>query len=220
MRILLVEDDPLLGDGIKTGLTESGYSVDWVEDGVTAEASAKDQSYDLLLLDIMLPGQSGIELLEKVRAAGQQVPVLLLTAKDSVADRVRGLDSGADDYLVKPFDFEELLARVRALMRRGAGHSGPVFQVGDLVLDPASHRVTRAGEVIELTPREFAILHILMQNQGRVQSRAKLEQGLYSWDMGVESNAIEVHIHHLRKKLGPGFIRTIRGVGYVVDKAE
>jgi DNA-binding response OmpR family regulator len=218
MRVLLVEDDALLGDGLRAGLVQDGYSVDWLRDGTSAEAALRSGSYDLAVLDINLPGRNGLQLLKGLRNSGSTLPVLLLTARDTVADRVAGLDSGADDYLIKPFDLDELLARLRALLRRRGGRASPELRHGDLVVDPAAHTVTLAGSPVEISPREFAVLQLLLENRGKVLSRSRLEEGLYSWQSEVESNAVEVYVHHLRKKLGQGLIRTVRGVGYVIDK--
>ncbi len=218
MRILLVEDDTLLGDGIKAGLKQAGFAVDWVQDGNMAQLALESEEYALLVLDIGLPKISGLDLLKWLRQRGSDLPVLMLTARDTVADRVGGLDSGADDYLVKPFDLDELVARLRALLRRSAGKANPVLQHGDVVLDLAAHAVAAHGMPVELSAREFSLLHELLQNSGRVLSREQLEQRLYGWGEEVESNSVEVHIHHLRKKLGNDLIRTVRGVGYTVDK--
>jgi len=218
MRLLLVEDDALLGDGLRAGLAQDGYSVDWLRDGTSAEAALRSDSYDLAVLDINLPGRSGLQLLKGLRGSGSTLPVLLLTARDTVADRVTGLDSGADDYLIKPFDLDELLARLRVLLRRRGGRATPELRHGELLVDPAAHTVTLAGTPVEISPREFAVLQLLLENQGKVLSRSRLEEGLYSWESEVESNAVEVYIHHLRKKLGQSLIRTVRGVGYVIDK--
>lgn len=220
MRLLLVEDDEILGSGIHTALTGAGYAVDWVKDGLAAGNFLNAEQYSLVILDIGLPKKSGLEVLKDIRSAGRDEQVLILTARDTVADRVAGLDSGADDYLVKPFDLDELAARIRALLRRKAGRSAPAIQHGEIVLDPASHTVSRAGEMIDLSPREFALLQELLDNAGRVMSRARLEERLYSWKDEIESNAVEVHIHHLRKKLGSDLIRTVRGVGYVIDQQK
>lgn len=218
MRLLLVEDDSLLGDGIRAGLRLGGYTVDWVKDGRAAQLALEADEYSLVVLDLGLPRLSGLELLRWLRQAGRTLPVLILTARDTVADRVNGLDSGADDYLVKPFELEELSARIRALLRRSGGRASPLLEHGEITLDPAAHRATRLGAEVELSPREFAILQQLMENTGRVLSRERLEQSLYGWNEEVESNTIEVHIHHLRKKLGSELIRTVRGVGYMIDK--
>lgn len=218
MRLLLAEDDRLLGDGICVTLTEAGYATDWVTDGEAAEAALQTETYALLILDLGLPKLLGIEVLKGVRQRGQDIPVLILTARDTVSDRVQGLDCGADDYLVKPFDMDELNARLRALLRRSGGRSNPVIEHGDLMMDPAAHVVTLAGIAADISPREFAVLRMLLENRGKVMSRARLEEGLYSWGDEVESNAVEVYVHHLRRKLGAPLIRTIRGVGYTIDK--
>jgi len=217
MRLLLVEDDPLLGDGIRAGLSMDDYSVDWFQDARTAEMALQSEQYDLMVLDIGLPDKSGLEILKHLRQRGQTLPVLILTARDAVSDRITGLDSGADDYMTKPFDLDELSARLRALLRRSGGRASSEIHHGDITLDPAAHSVSRNGKTVELSPREYAVLHLLLENVGKVMSRSRLEEGLYSWDGDVESNAIEVYIHHLRKKLGGELIRTIRGVGYIID---
>ncbi|MFQ5470245.1 MAG: response regulator [Gammaproteobacteria bacterium] len=218
MRLLLAEDDEILGNGIQMGLTQSGYAVDWVKDGESATAFLHAQEYDLLILDLGLPKKSGLDVLKKLRAEDNDTSVLILTARDTASDKVLGLDTGADDYMVKPFDLDELGARIRALLRRHSGRSTPIIQHRDLTLDPAAHTVTNNGEAIEISAREFTLLQMLLENRGRVMSRARLEESIYSWKDEVESNAVEVHIHHLRKKLGSELIRTIRGVGYVIDK--
>jgi DNA-binding response OmpR family regulator len=218
MRLLLVEDDPLLGDGIRVGLSLAGFVVDWVKDGQAAKLALQAEAYALLVLDLGLPRLSGTELLKWLRGTGNDAPVLILTARDTVADRVSGLDAGADDYLVKPFDLDELAARIRALLRRAGGRTTPLIVHGALQVDPASRIVTQAGLAVELSPKEFAVLLDLLENAGRARSREQLEQSLYGWGDEVESNAVEVHVHHLRKKLGAELIRTIRGVGYLVDK--
>jgi two-component system response regulator QseB len=217
MRILLAEDDPVLGDGLNTILGRAGYAVDWVRDGLSAEAALAAASYDLLVLDLSLPRRSGVEVLADLRAKQNELPVLVITARDQVADRVRTLDLGADDYLVKPFDIDELCARLRALRRRSAGRSAPVIRHGDLMLDPASHHVARGGTPVDLSPREFALLQVLLECGGRVLSRERLQEAVYGWEDAIGSNAVEVHIHHLRRKLGTELIRTVRGVGYVID---
>jgi len=218
MRLLLVEDDPLLGDGIRVGLSQASFVVDWAKDGQAAKLALQAETYALVVLDLGLPRLSGMELLKWLRGTGSVTPVLILTAKDTVADRVRGLDAGADDYLIKPFDLDELAARIRALLRRAGGRAAPLIVHGPLEVDPASRQVTLAGQQVELAPKEYAILINLLENAGRALSREQLEQSLYGWGEEVESNAVEVHIHHLRKKLGADLIRTIRGVGYLVDK--
>lgn len=218
MRLLLVEDDPLLGDGIRVGLSLAGFVVDWVKDGQAAKLALQAEVYALVVLDLGLPRLSGTELLKWLRGTGNDVPVLILTARDTIADRVSGLDAGADDYLVKPFDLDELAARIRALLRRAGGRTTPLIVHGALQVDPASHLVTQAGIPVELSSREFAVLLDLLENAGRARSREQLEQSLYGWGDEVESNAVEVHIHHLRRKLGAELIRTLRGVGYLVDR--
>ena len=220
MRLLLVEDNESIGRGIHTGLSQAGYAVDWVKDGLTAQSALQNEEYDAAVLDIGLPKQSGLEVLDEIRARGNAVPVLILTARDSINDRIIGLDHGADDYMIKPFDLDELNARLRAIMRRSIGRSTPKVVHGDIVMDPASHTVTRNGELIDLPPRAFAILQTLLENAGRVMSRTRLEESMYSWKDEIESNAVEVHIHSIRKKLGKDLIRTIRGVGYIVDKSK
>lgn len=220
MRLLLIEDNDSIGKGLYAGLNQAGYAVDWVRDGETAQSAFTTEEYDVAVLDLGLPRKSGIEVLHELRAQGNKVPVLILTAKDTVNDRIIGLDQGADDYMVKPFDLEELQARLRAIIRRSSGRAAPSLVHGDIELDPASHTVTNKGDVVELTPRAFEILRILMENQGRVLSRSRLEESMYSWKDEIESNAVEVHIHQIRKKLGSDLIRTIRGVGYIMDKAK
>jgi two-component system OmpR family response regulator/two-component system response regulator QseB len=218
MRILLAEDDPQLGDGLTVGLRQDGYAVDWVKDGIAADLALKSESFDLLVLDLGLPRLAGMEVLARLRGRGQSLPVLILTARDATGNKIAGLDSGADDYVVKPIDLDELAARVRALARRAAGRAAPLLQHGDLVLDPAAHQVTRAGMPVELSGREFALLQALLENRGRVMTRAQLEGSLYGWRDEPDSNALEVHVHHLRKKLGAELIKTLRGVGYLVAK--
>ena len=219
MRVLLVEDDTLLGDGIHNGLVQQGSAVDWVKNGEAAEFALQSNRYDTMILDLNIPQGDGLTVLQNLRAKGDTMPVLILTARDTIADRVRGLDSGADDYMTKPFDLAELDARLRALIRRSKGRAAPELRHGDLVIDLASLSVTRSNEVIPLSRREFALLHILLENAGKVLSRERLEESLYAWKDEVESNAVEVHIHRIRKKLGSELIRTIRGVGYIVDKS-
>ena len=218
MRILLVEDDNLLGDGIQAGLGQAGFGVDWVRDGVAGELSLKTGEYAGVVLDLGLPRLSGLELLQRLRAGGNRMPVLILTARDAVEDRVKGLDAGADDYVVKPFDLSELAARLRALVRRSRGEAAPTLRVGELELDPAARSVTFRARPVELSLREFTLLQELMLNAGRVLSREQLSQRLYSWNEEIESNAIEVHVHHLRKKLAPELLRTVRGVGYLMPR--
>lgn len=216
MRILLAEDDPLLGDGLRAGLRQLGFQVDWVRNGVAAERELRDQPYAAAVLDLGLPQMDGMQVLAAVRRAGVTLPVLVLTARDAVTDRIRGLDVGADDYVVKPVDLNELAARLRALVRRAHGQPQERLAAQDVVLDPAARSVTKSGQPVLLATREFDLLHALMLNAGRVLSREQLEQHLYSWGQEVESNAVEVHIHHLRRKLGPALIQTVRGVGYML----
>jgi DNA-binding response OmpR family regulator len=218
MRVLLVEDDQLLGDGLNVALEQMGYTVDWITDGNRAEIALRDPSLDLVILDISLPGQDGLTLLRKIRQQNNPIPVLLLTARDSLNDRVLGLDSGADDYLPKPFDLEELAARLRAIARRRAGRGTPLLRHGPVTLDPAGRAVLLHDQPVICTAREYAILEALLMNRGQVLSRQRLEEALYGWDDGVESNAVEVYIHHLRKKLGKSAIQTVRGAGYMIAK--
>jgi DNA-binding response OmpR family regulator len=219
MRVLLVEDDPQLGDGLTVGLRQGGFAVDWVKDGVAADTALATETFDALVLDLGLPRLSGMDLLWRVRARGQVLPVLILTARDATADKIAGLDSGADDYLVKPVDLDELAARLRALGRRAAGRAEPLLRHGELTLDPASRRVAMADFPVELSAREFAVLLTLLENSGRVMTRAQLEGSIYGWRDEPDSNALEVHIHHLRKKLGANLIKTLRGVGYTIAKS-
>lgn len=218
MRILVVEDDPLLGRGTQAGLEQAGFAADWVRDGLAAEASLAATKYQAVVLDLGLPRLSGPELLGRLRAKDDRTPVLILTARDAVEDRVKGLDAGADDYMVKPFRLEELAARLRALVRRAHGEAGPVLSSAGVTLDPGAHTVTWHGQPVELPTREFEVLRELLLNAGRVLSREHLQERVYRWGEEVESNAIDVHIHHLRRKLAPELIRTIRGVGYVIAR--
>lgn len=222
MRILLVEDDPLLGDGIRAGLQQQGFLVDWVRDGEAAWRELRTDAYVAAILDLGLPWMDGVDVLRKVREAGIAVPILVLTARDAIPDRVRGLDLGADDYIVKPIDLHELSARLRALVRRAHGHPTEQLRARGIVLEPASRTVFCNGSAVALSTREFDLLHALMLNAGRVLSREQLEQCLYTWGQEIGSNAVEVHIHHLRTKLGSDLIRTVRGVGYMLprDNAE
>lgn len=219
MRLLLVEDDLQLGRATQAGLAEAGFAVDWVRDGVAADAALSTEEFAAVVLDLGLPRRSGLEVLARLRAAGRKTPVLILTARDAIEDRVKGLDTGADDYVVKPFRLEEIAARLRALVRRSHGEAAPVLKVGAITLDPATRAVTCGGRSVELSLREFGVLRELMLNAGRVLSREQLESRVYRWGEEVESNAIEVHIHHLRKKLSSSAIRTVRGVGYMMPAA-
>jgi two-component system OmpR family response regulator/two-component system response regulator QseB len=216
MHILLAEDDPLLGDGLRAGLRQLGFQVDWVQSGDAAERELRAQTYAAAVLDLGLPRRDGMDVLATVRAAGLAIPVLVLTARDAVPDRIRGLDAGADDYVVKPVDLHELAARLRALVRRAHGQPRDRLMAGDVELDPAARTVRRAGTPVALSTREFDLLHALMLNANRVMTREQLEQHLYSWGQEVESNAVEVHVHNLRRKLGSALIQTVRGVGYVL----
>jgi len=218
MRILLVEDDPQLGDGLTIGLRQAGFAVDWLKDGNSADQALQSETFDFVVLDLGLPQLSGMEVLTRARHRGQHMPILILTARDATGEKVAGLDAGADDYLVKPIDLDELTARIRALTRRSAGRAEPLLIHGDLALDPAAHTVTQAGLVVELSSREFSLLQQLLENAGRVLTRTQLEQSIYGWRDEPDSNALEVHIHHLRKKLGSELIRTLRGVGYTIAK--
>jgi DNA-binding response OmpR family regulator len=217
MRVLVVEDDPMIGEAVVTGLAADGYAVDWVRDGRSAELSMGMHPYSLVLLDIGLPARDGIEVLKAMRGRKLDVPVLIITARDTVADRIAGLDAGADDYLVKPFDLDELSARVRALLRRAAGRAEPLIQRGGLTLNPATHEVRLHGKSVDLSAREFALLLALAERAGSVVSRSQLEEKLYGWNEAVGSNAIEVHVHNLRRKLGESVIRNVRGLGYTLD---
>jgi DNA-binding response OmpR family regulator len=216
MRILLAEDDSLLGDGLRAGLRQLGFQVDWVRDGAAAERELRAQPYAAAVLDLGLPQMDGLDVLSTIRQAHLPIPVLVLTARDAVPDRIRGLDLGADDYVVKPVDLHELAARLRALVRRAHGQTQEVMTVQDIVLDPAARSVRKAGAPVQLSTREFDLLHTFMLSADRVLTREQLEQHLYSWGQEVESNAVEVHIHNLRRKLGSNLIQTVRGVGYIL----
>jgi DNA-binding response OmpR family regulator len=220
MRILIVEDEPLLGDALQVGLRERGFAAEWLHDGRSADEALRTEEFAAVVLDIGLPRMDGLQLLRRLRARNDRTPVLLLTARDAVEDRVRGLDTGADDYVVKPVSLAELAARLRALARRSVGQASPQLSIGSLTLDPAEHQVTFKGKLVELPIREFAVLRELMANAGRVLTREQLEARLYEWDRALESNAIEVHVHHLRRKLSPDIIRTVRGVGYLMPRAS
>lgn len=218
MRVLVVEDDPLLGDALQAGLRQRGFDADWVTDGVAAELALRGEPFAAVVLDLGLPRLDGMELLRRERARGTRIPVLVLTARDAVDDRIKGFDTGADDYVLKPVDLDELAARLRALVRRSRGEPAPVLEIGELRLDPAARSVAFRGQPVELQAKEFRLLHEFMLNAGRVLSRAQLEQRLYAWGDEIESNAVEVHVHHLRRKLAPALIRTVRGVGYVMPR--
>lgn len=218
MRLLLVEDDEALGDAVKAGLTQFGYIVDWLKDGEIAKKILKSELFELIILDLGLPKLSGLKLLQGIRQEGNTTPVIILTARDSIDDRVKGLDSGADDYITKPFDLNELSARIRALTRRSQGRADAEIHYKNIKLDPASHSVTVDNHLINIPRREFALLLKLLENNGQVVTREQLMQSIYSWDDDVDSNTLEVHIHNLRKKLNATFIRTIRGIGYMAEK--
>ena len=208
----------MIGESVRLGLRRDGFTVDWVRDGRAAELALANGVYDLMLLDLGLPKKDGLDVLKTLRRNGNRLPVLILTARDSVTDRITGLDSGADDYLVKPFDLDELAARIRALLRRQAGRADSVIRCGDLTLNPATHEARLGDKQLTLSARELAVLEALLERPGAVLSREQLEEKLYGWDEEVESNAVEVYIHALRKKLGADFIKNIRGVGYMVPK--
>ncbi len=218
MRVLLVEDDQDLGQAVRVALKPEGYTVDWVEDGASALHALSHESFEVAILDLGLPRLDGLEVLARLRAAANRVPVLVLTARDATADRIAGLDAGADDYLVKPFEVDELKARLRALLRRSFQRPQTALEYRDVRLDPATQEVSFRGRPVVLQRKEFVLLHQLLSQPGRVFTRDKLEQALYGWNEEVESNALEVHVHHLRRKLFPELIRTVRGVGYMVEK--
>lgn len=220
MRILLAEDDMMLGDGLRAGLRQLGFQVDWVRDGLAAERELMTGDYTAAVLDLGLPMKDGLDVLQALRARKNTTPLLVLTARDAVPDRIRGLDLGADDYVVKPVDLHELGARLRSLVRRSHGQAHAALQSGGVLLDPAARQVSLNGETVALSTREFDLLHALMLSAGRVMSREQLEQQLYSWGYEVDSNAIEVHIHHLRRKLNADVIQTVRGVGYTMPRTH
>ena len=220
MRILLIEDDTLIGDGLKVGLTKLSFSVDWFVSGEAGFQALTAAPWDAVVLDLSLPERDGLEILRQWREQGADVPVLILTARDALDQRVQGLQLGADDYLCKPFALAEVAARLQALIRRRHGQLQPQLTHGKVVMSPTSHSVWIDGETISLKSRELALLELFLRNLGRVLTRSQLEEKLYSWDDDVSSNAVEVHIHHLRKKLGTAFIRTVHGVGYTRGAAE
>ena len=219
MRLLLAEDDNMIGEAVRAGLRRQGFAVDWVRDGVAAEQALLGEAYDACLLDLGLPRKAGLDVLRRLRERGSTLPVLVLTARDAITDRVDGLDAGADDYVVKPFDLAELAARIRAVTRRKGGRAQSAIEHGEVTLDPATREVRRNGELVALSPREFALLQALLEHPGRILSRAQLEERLYGWGEEIESNVVEVHLHTLRRKLGADFIRNVRGVGYRVAPA-
>jgi len=218
MRLLVVEDDLLLGNGIQVALQQIGYAVDWLTDGEAAIHALNVETFDGVILDLNLPRKSGLEILKQLRESGHTLPILILTAKDTLQDKIRGLDLGADDYMIKPFELNELLARLRALLRRSKGRATTYLEYKELRLDPNNFIVTFNEETIAMSNKEFAILQTLLENVGHIISRQRLEESIYAWDSMVESNAVEVHIHHLRKKLGKNLIKTIRGMGYMIPK--
>lgn len=218
MRILLIEDDAMIGKAMHRGLADAGFAVDWVTDGRAAELALDNGVYDLAVLDLGLPKKDGMAILASLRSRGNSMPVLIASARDTVRDRIAGLEAGADDYVLKPFDLDELVARVRALLRRNAGSGSPLLRFGSLVLDTSRKVVTQGDATVDLSAKEFAVLEALMQRPGAVLSRAQLEDSVYGWGEEVGSNAIEVHLHHLRKKLGPALIKNVRGVGYRVTE--
>ncbi len=220
MRVLLVEDDALLGDGIRAGLKLADYAVDWVRDGESARLALSSHDYDACVLDLGLPKKDGLAVLKELRSQGSKLPVLILTARDTQADKIAGLDAGADDYLTKPFDLGELQARMRALIRRSAGAATPTLEHAGVVLEPASKRVTLSGLPVTLSAREYALLLDLLSHKNQLRTRSQLEESLYAWGEEKESNTVEVYIHHLRKKLGTHFVRTVRGFGYVLDDSK
>jgi two-component system response regulator QseB len=220
MRLLLAEDDAMIGESVRHGLRQDGFAVDWVQDGCAAELALAENVHDLVLLDLGLPRKEGLDVLRGMRTRGDARPVLIVTARDAVADRVAGLDAGADDYVLKPFELTELAARIRALLRRRSGRAAPIVEFGAIALDPATHEVRVRGVPVVLSAREFALLEALLARPGAVLSRAQLEEKLYGWNEEVGSNAVEVHLHALRRKLPPETIRNVRGVGWTIARAD
>lgn len=218
MRIILIEDDRMIGDSVRTSLRQEGYAVDWVRDGQVAESVLLSEQFDLALVDLGLPGKGGIELLRSLRRRKNFMPVIIITARDGIEDRIAGLDAGADDYVVKPFDLDELAARIRSALRRAAGHAEPEIELGGVRINPATKEVRRDGQTVVLSGREYAIVAALTQRPGAILSKAQLEERMYGWGEEVESNAVEVHIHSIRRKLGTEFIQNVRGVGYFIPK--
>jgi len=218
MRVLVVEDDAQLGKAVQTGLQQQGHAVDWVRDGLAGESAALTGEYTAVLLDLGLPRLGGMPMLKNLRAAGCITPVLIITSRDEMAARIMGLDAGADDYLIKPFDLQELGARLRAAARRSVGRAQTLLEHGNLQVNPAAHSITLDGADVPLTAREFSLLTQLLENRGKVRSRTQLQDALYSWSNEIESNAVEVHVHHLRRKLGRDLIRTVHGHGYMIDE--
>ena len=218
MRILLVEDDSMIAQGLRTALRQDGYAVDWMQDGLSADEALRTSTFDLILLDLGLPGRDGLDVLRRLRQRGRDTPTIILTARDEVQDRIAGLDAGADDYIVKPFDLDELAARMRSVLRRAAGRGDPCIEHRGIRLNPVTHSVERDGAPVQLSAHEYAVLEALLQRPGAVLSRTQLEDRLYGWDSQVASNAVEVYVHGLRRKLGSEAIRTLRGVGYFVPK--
>jgi two-component system, OmpR family, response regulator QseB len=219
MRVLLVEDDAMIAQGLQTALRQGGFAVDWMRDGKSAAGALQSSAFDLVLLDLGLPHRDGIDVLLELRKRGDTTPVIILTARDEKQQRIAGLDAGADDYIVKPFDLDEVMARMRSVLRRAAGRGDPGIQHGELRLDPVAHTVERSGVPVSVSAHEFSVLEALLQRPGAVLSRAQLEDRLYGWDEQIGSNAIEVYIHGLRRKLGSEAIRTLRGVGYFIPKS-
>lgn len=220
MRLLLVEDDTMIGESVERGLRKANYTVDWVQDGVQAELALKNDVYDMMILDLGLPRKDGLSVLSEIRKKGNDIPVLIVTARDAVDDRVAGLNCGADDYLVKPYDLSELKARINAVLRRHHGRTSPAIVWGQLTLDPVAHKISHKGELINLSSKEFSLLHALMVSPGSVLSRQELEEAIYGWGQEVESNAVEVHIHNLRHKLGSKMIVNVRGAGYRIASPD
>ncbi|HEY4072902.1 MAG TPA: response regulator transcription factor [Herbaspirillum sp.] len=218
MRILMIEDDLMIGDGVQAALRQEGYVVDWVCDGKSAASALATEYFDLILLDLGLPGADGIEILQKLRGRKMTQPVIIMTARDTVEDKIRGLDAGADDYIVKPFDVDELSARIRSAARRSAGYAEPEVTILDVQIQPANRLITRNGQPVLLSAREYAIVEALMLRPGAILSRAQLEERLYGWGEEIASNAVEVHVHGIRRKLGDDFIQNLRGVGYFIPK--